>query len=463
MKSTASLAHLKATIAATQPLGAGLPVKIPSHWSAQKLKFIAAVQLSNVDKKSVEGEAAVRLCNYVDVYKNDHITPDMAFMDATASDRQIRDFTLRADDVLITKDSEAWNDIAVPALVTSDLDGVLCGYHLAHIRPKPEVMTGGYLFRAIAAEGIADQFRVAANGITRFGIGKDEITGALFPVPPLEEQHAIADFLDRKTTQIDGVIAKKQQMIDLLHKKRQALISEAVTKGLDPDVPTKDSGIEWLGRVPRHWSVERLKYSISKIEQGWSPQCDNRPAEEDEWGVLKVGCGNGDEFDPSEQKALPLDVAPMPEYEIRSGDILMSRGNTRELVGAASLVKNVRHRLMLCDLLYRFHAQPRRADAEFLVFSLRSPHVRFQIEREASGTSASMKKVGQETIRELVICLPPVDEQKTIITRLRPLLDQHDQIVHRIESQITKLREYRQTLISAAVTGQIDVSKEGQR
>ncbi len=285
----------------------------------------------------------------------------------------------------------------------------------------------------------------------------------LVGVPTPEEQRAITAFLDGRTAQIDGLIAKKQRMIDLLHEKRQALISEAVTTGLDPAVQTKDSGIEWLGWVPKHWSVERLKYSITKIEQGWSPQCDNRPAEDDEWGVLKVGCGNGDEFDSTEQKALPLDVAPMPEYEIRSGDILMSRGNTRELVGAASLVKNVRHRLMLCDLLYRFHAQPRRADPEFLVFSLRSPHVRFQIEREASGTSASMKKVGQETIRELVLCLPPVNEQKTIIARLRPLLDQHDEIVHRIESQITKLREYRQTLISAAVTGQIDVTTEGQR
>jgi type I restriction enzyme S subunit len=228
-------------------------------------------------------------------------------------------------------------------------------------------------------------------------------------------------------------------------------------------VPTKDSGIEWLGPVPRHWSVERLKYSITRIEQGWSPQCDNRPAEDEEWGVLKVGCGNGHEFDPTEQKALPLDVAPMPEYEIKPGDILMSRGNTRELVGAASLVKSARSRLMLCDLLYRFHAQPRRADPEFLVFSLRSPHVRFQIEREASGTSASMKKVGQETIRELVLCLPPLDEQQQIISRLRPLLDRLDETVHRIEQQITKLREYRQTIISAAVTGQINVTTEGQR
>lgn len=252
-------------------------LQLPSHWKLRRLKFIATVQLSNVDKKTVEGEEAVRLCNYVDVYKNDFISPDMDFMEATASERQIRDFRLRAGDVLITKDSEAWNDIAVPALVASDLDGVLCGYHLAHIRPKPEVMSGGFLFRAFAAEGIADQFRVAANGITRFGIGKDEITGALFPVPPLAEQHAIADFLDRRTAQIDGVIAKKQRMIDLLHEKRQALISEAVTKGLDPDVPTKDSGIEWLGRVPKHWEVKKLKHLTQVLRGKFTHRPRNDP------------------------------------------------------------------------------------------------------------------------------------------------------------------------------------------
>ena len=91
---------------------------------------------------------------------------------------------------------------------------------------------------------------------------------------------------------------------------------------------TKPSGVEWLGDVPAHWEVKRLKFALEGIEQGWSPQCENQPADEGEWGVLKVGCVNGNEFDPFENKRLPDDLAPISKYEIRTGDILMSRANT---------------------------------------------------------------------------------------------------------------------------------------
>lgn len=432
--------------------------QVPHHWKVAPLYARYEVQLGKMlDASRITGNHLAPYLRNVDVQWGYINTADLPVMDFLPSDR-VR-FGLRVGDLLVCEGGE----VGRCAIWNGELEECYYQKAIHRLRARSAEEYVRFFFYAMQAVAYSGAFVAGGNPNTIDHLTADKLRKHRFLFPPLEEQHAIADFLDRRTAQIDGVIAKKQRMIDLLHEKRQALISEAVTKGLDPEVPTKDSGIEWLGRVPRHWSVERLKYSITKIEQGWSPQCDNRPAEEDEWGVLKVGCGNGYEFDPTEQKALPLDVAPLPEYEVKPGDILMSRGNTRELVGAASLVKAVRPRLLLCDLLYRFHAQPRRADAEFLVFSLRSPYVRFQIKREASGTSASMKKVGQETIRELILCLPPVDEQKTITTRLRPLLDQHYEIVHRIESQITKLREYRQTLISAAVTGQIDVTTEGQR
>ena len=105
--------------------------EIPAHWNVRRLKTIASVRMSNVDKKTVEGQTPVKLCNYVDVYYNDFITAGLKFMNATATPEQVRRFMLRADDVLITKDSESWNDIAVPAVVVEDLSNVLCGYHLA--------------------------------------------------------------------------------------------------------------------------------------------------------------------------------------------------------------------------------------------------------------------------------------------------------------------------------------------
>jgi type I restriction enzyme S subunit len=199
-----------------KPSGVEWLGEIPAHWNVRKLKHISDTNFSSVDKHSLEGERPVRLCNYVDVYYHDHITSEINFMEATATADEIRRFTIKRGDVLVTKDSEEWDDIAVPAHVDEDLDGVLCGYHLAHIRPPANQLEGRYLFRAFAARGINDQFRVEATGITRYGLSKYGLDNALFLVPPLIEQRAIASFLDRETTRIDALIAKKERQIELL-------------------------------------------------------------------------------------------------------------------------------------------------------------------------------------------------------------------------------------------------------
>jgi hypothetical protein len=206
--------------------------EIPAHWEVKRLKTLASVQLSNVDKKSVEGQESVRLCNYTDVYYNERITSDIEFMSATATREQVQRFSLRAGDVLITKDSESWTDIAVPAVVTEDMREVLCGYHLAHVRPA-DGYVGAFLSRAFAAVGPRDQFQVAANGITRFGLGGDAIRTGLFAVPPEPEQRAIAAFLDRETARIDALVAKVREAIERLKELRTALISAAVTGRID--------------------------------------------------------------------------------------------------------------------------------------------------------------------------------------------------------------------------------------
>lgn len=235
----------------------------------------------NVDKKSVEGECPVSLCNYVDVYNNDFITDELKFMEATSSCDEIAKFAIKKGDVIITKDSESWDDIAVSAYVLSDLKGVLCGYHLAHIRPNARNIIGRYLFRSFAAQGINDQFRMLANGITRYGLSKLSIKNSLFPVPSKQEQVLIANYLDQKTSKIDELIKKNEKLIELLKEKCQAIISQAVTKGIPPhppvfppikggqrgvlkgervDLKMKDSGIEWIGKIPRHWSIRKLKF-----------------------------------------------------------------------------------------------------------------------------------------------------------------------------------------------------------
>ncbi len=229
------------TRAATKGLDPNVPMKdsgvewlgeIPAQWEARRLKSLASVELSNVDKKSVEGEVPVKLCNYVDVYYHDRITDELEFMTATATAEQAQRFALRRGDVLITKDSETPDDIAVPAVVAEDLPGVVCGYHLAQIRPGPG-LNGPFLARAFDAAGPRDQFHAAANGITRFGLSADAIRSSVFAIPPGPEQIAIAAFLDRETARIDALVNKVRSVIDRLSELRTALISAAVTGKID--------------------------------------------------------------------------------------------------------------------------------------------------------------------------------------------------------------------------------------
>jgi type I restriction enzyme, S subunit len=212
---------------------------IPASWGVDRLKFIADTRFSSVDKHTIDGEVPVRLCNYTDVYYREAITAEIEFMKATATRDEVECYSVRADDVLITKDSETWEDIAVAAHVPETLENVLCGYHLALVRPKRERISGSYLTRAFSARGINDQFRVAATGITRFGIGQTDINDVTFCLPSISEQRAIAEFLDRETAKIDELIAKKERLIQLLEEKRAALITHAVTRGLNPDAPAR--------------------------------------------------------------------------------------------------------------------------------------------------------------------------------------------------------------------------------
>ncbi len=279
------------------------------------------------------------------------------------------------------------------------------------------------------------------------------------PWPPIEEQKIIAQFLDRKTTTIDTLIAKKKRLIELLEEKRSALINQAVTKGVGRSVRMKDSGVSWIGEIPEHWEVKRSRWAIQFIDQGRSPLCDNRLAEEDEWGVLKVGCVNGGVFDELEHKALPIGEEIHPAYEVHNGDILVSRANTKDLVGSTARVVNVRPRLLLCDKLYRLKLK-NIIDPNFFVLLLGSQLARCQFESESSGSSGSMQNISQEKLRNLTLSFPPYEEQKEIAKFLRSEFQKTDNLKLALSRQIEKLREYRQSLITAAVTGKLAIPAE---
>src|SRR5690606_15288306 len=157
--------------------------EIPEHWDLSRLRFLSNIVPSNIDKKSKEGEQKVLLCNYVDVYKNDFIDRNIAFMEATASDLQIEKLTLQKSDVIATKDSEDPKDIGVPALVAESFENVVCGYHLTLIRSRSEILNGDYLYWFLCSSGSNQYFFTEARGITRYAIGSNVFKNLAVSLP----------------------------------------------------------------------------------------------------------------------------------------------------------------------------------------------------------------------------------------------------------------------------------------
>ena len=257
---------------AYKPSGVEWLGEVPAHWEVRRLRTTAEMRVSNVDKHVREGESPVRLCNYVDVYNHDHISQQIEFMRATATSKEIEQFRLEKDDVLITKDSEAWDDIGVPAVVTEPAEDLISGYHLALLRPVSKVLIGSFLLRALQSKGAAYQFHVEAKGVTRYGLSHSSIKSTWIALPPLSEQAAIARYLDCADRRIRRCIRAKEKLVKLLEEQRQALVSEAVTGRVDvrtgqPYPAYKDAGVDWLGSVPSHWNVHRARYVFRDIDE----------------------------------------------------------------------------------------------------------------------------------------------------------------------------------------------------
>ena len=430
--------------------------EIPAHWEVKRLKSFADVQISNVDKKTEDGQVNVELCNYVDVYYNEGIHSGLQFMKATATSEQKQKFALRTGDVLITKDSEDWSDIAVPSVVIQDLPDVLCGYHLAHIRPNRNCV-GSFLARAFGSVGGQSQYHISANGITRFGLTKEAIRDSIFAIPPHSEQHSIATFLDRETAKIDTLIEKQERLIDLLEEKRTALISHAVTKGLNPDAPLKDSGIEWLGEIPAHWEVKRLKsfadVQISNVDK----KTEDGQVNVELCNYVDVYYNEGIHSGLQFMKATATSEQKQ-KFALRTGDVLITKDSEdwSDIAVPSVVIQDLPD--VLCGY-HLAHIRPNRnCVGSFLARAFGSVGGQSQYHISANGiTRFGLTK---EAIRDSIFAIPPHSEQHSIATFLDRETAKIDALISKIYQAIELQKESRSALITAAVTGKMDVRQE---
>lgn len=254
-------------------------------------------------------------------------------------------------------------------------------------------------------------------------------------IPGYDEQRAIADYLSHETTRIYTLIEEQQHLIEMLRERRTAVIAHATSQGT-------------------HVEFRRI---IKALRQGWSPNCESWPADGvEEWGVLKVGCANTGRFDSAENKRLPDEETPRPEFAVRRCELVMSRSNTKDLVGTVAVVDGDYPRLLLSDLTYGISLTA-DADPSFVAYSLASPSMRVQISAASKGMSHSMQKISQRDIRELRLKMPALDEQRRIVAYLDEQTAKIDLLIAEAERFIELSKECRAALITAAVTGQMDV------
>ncbi|MCP4109547.1 MAG: hypothetical protein GY749_29170 [Desulfobacteraceae bacterium] len=397
--------------------------EIPAHWEVRKLKYVASVNPSNIDKNSKKNESEVFLCNYVDVYKNDFITNQIDFMKATATKEQIRKFLLQKGDIILTKDSETPDDIGVPALVAESFENVVCGYHLTHIKPKK--VTDSYLFWQFRCKFQQSYFEISANGVTRYGLGVGKFNSALILLPTELEQQKISNYLNRKSKQANTFIEKQTRFIELLKEQKKGIINNAVTKGLNYDVPMKDSGVEWIGEIPAHWEVKRLG-KVIRLQRG----VDITKNEQHQGNIPVISSGG-----------------------ISSCHNKSTSKGPGVIVGRKGSVGKVHY----AEADYWAH------DTTLYVkeFNGNNPRYIYYLlsimDLERFDTGSSNPTLNRNIVHPEYVPCPSKEDQKEIALYIDKKSEKITQAIIQAEKEITLVKEYLQSLIYQVVTGRLAI------
>ena len=424
---------------------------IPKDWVIGKLKHNSELNISSIDKHIYEDEISVKVCNYTDVYYNEFISKSLELRIGSCTPEEYKKNLLKKGDVIITKDSESSNDIGVPSIVIDDLDNVVCGYHLSIIKSNSEKLIGSYLFRQLQTTRVRRYFEINSNGITRFGLGKSSVLDLPLILPPISEQNQIVQFLDEKTELIDKLISTKEQKISLLKEQRTSLINEVVTKGLNPNVKMKDSGVEWIGEIPEHWGLIKMKHKGDVII-GLSYSPEDIVDEGD--GTLVMRSSNVQNGKPSFLDNVYVSSKIPEKIRLKVGDILIcSRNGSRNLIGKNCLITKNEEGLTFGVFMTVYRSR----HYKFMYWLLNSP-----IFESQSGLflTSTINQLTVSTLQNMVLPFTNNEsEQNQIVEYLDSKTKEINDLVQLEQKKIDLLKEFRQSLISEVVTGKVKVTQ----
>jgi type I restriction enzyme S subunit len=417
---------------------------IPEHWEVIRLGFLGEFSASGIDKYLKKSESLVKIINFTDVYGNLNKTIDSSFkfMEVTTPEDNRKKHLVKKGDMIFLPSSETYEDLGLSALVNENLDNTSFSYHVIRLVLKKDIAHG---FRKYFTNNafVLNQFARQGKGSTRKIIGRSVFKNIIVTLPPIQEQTAIAEFLDDKTSKIDQAIAIKQQQIDLLKERRQILIHKAVTQGINPNVKLKDSGVEWIGEIPEGWEVIKNGVLFNERKE---PGNELLP-------LLSVSIHSAVSTEELEDNIRgQIKIEDKSNYKlVQKGDVVFNM--MRAWQGA---IGSVQVNGMVSPA-YVVASPKRMFDSNFLEYQYRTAKFIQQMDRMSKGITDFRKRLYWNEFKQLISIFPPVEEQKEISTYIANATTKIATAIAIKEQEIEKLKEYKSSLIDGVVTGKIRV------
>ncbi|WP_175469921.1 restriction endonuclease subunit S [Desulfoluna spongiiphila] len=421
---------------------------IPRYWELTKFKYVVDFQEGPGILAKDFFDSGVPLLRIQNIKEN-YVTDDYkTFLDPNTANNKWKQFKVQFGDVIISCSAST----GLVSEVDSCTVGAIPYTGLIRLRPKPNCIVKDFVKYFVKSEAYHEQIRILQTGSTIQHYGPIHLNQISISMPDLAGQISIAAFLDYETAKIDTLIEKQQTLIALLKEKRQAVISHAVTKGLDPGVPMRDSGVEWLGEVPEHWVVCKLKY-IAKLESGHTPS--RRIAEYWQnctipWFTLadvwQLRDGRQVYVKETKEKVSEIGLANSSARLLPASTVILSRTASVGFSGIMSVD-------MATTQDFANWVCGQKIRPLFLYYILKA--MKNDLSRLTMGSTH--KTIYMPDIEAFTIALPPLEEQAMIVEHITKKIEHFDLIIDKSEQVVTTLTERRTALISTAVTGKIDV------
>ncbi|MFO9368066.1 restriction endonuclease subunit S [Legionella pneumophila serogroup 1] len=409
--------------------------KIPQNWEAKRLKYIITYN----DESLPETTRPDRIINYVDISSVSlmHGIENVDRYEFDQAPSRARRIVKNGDTILSTVRTY----LKAIALIKGDIENLIVSTGFMVIRPTPKV-DSIFLNYFMQSEAFIGEIVARSVGVSYPAINPSEVAKIESVIPPLNEQRHIAIFLDKKTSELDALIAKKQKLIQLLEEKRSALIAQTVTKGLEPNLPMKDSGVNWLGKIPDCWDLKRIKFYVRSINKKIHYENTKLPY----LGLENIESWTGKKIEDDSVSSEGVVCC----FEAK--DVLF--GKLRPYLAKTYLAKDDG----TCSTEFLVFRPCAYVDPEYLQYFLLSP--KFINTVNASTYGAKMPRANWEFIANLYLTCPSLLVQKQIIQFLNDETVKIDLIKTKIKDAIERLKEYRAALITNAVTGKIALTAE---